>query len=86
MHLLRGAPGARMTDQHLTRNTFEVGTCTGKARFDSAKLAHLVQRRGHKVRQVYRCRHCGGWHLGSNSAREMRWPKPERAERGAEDG
>lgn len=44
-----------------------VSGCLGKARFDTPALAHRVQkRRGRhdKNGTVYRCKHCGGWHIG----------------------
>ena len=50
-------------------------SCAGKVRFDSAALAHAIAKRRGKARKVnhddarrrreaYRCKHCGGWHLG----------------------
>ena len=51
--------------------------CTGKVRFDSALLATQVSkdRRGYgpatkgdrRTREVYRCQHCNGWHLGTSA-------------------
>lgn len=43
-------------------------SCRGKERFDSARLAHAVIRRGestHRPRDAYRCSHCGFYHIGS---------------------
>ena len=42
-------------------------TCMGKVRFASAALAHAVCRRGKRtgrLREMYRCAYCHGWHLG----------------------
>jgi hypothetical protein len=43
-------------------------SCEGKARFSSPNLAlRVLRRRSNRdrpPRQVYRCHHCGGWHLG----------------------
>lgn len=43
--------------------------CDGKERFVSPQLAHDVLRKRKKSgkgakRQVYRCKHCSGWHIG----------------------
>lgn len=41
--------------------------CEGKQRFDSAHIAHKAAKRRRKagvVREVYRCRACGGFHIG----------------------
>lgn len=45
-----------------------MGMCKGKIAFDSAKLAHLIVRREQDTRgkrQVYRCRYCGLYHIGT---------------------
>ena len=40
--------------------------CFGKERFESAILANEVaQREPSKNREGYRCRSCGGWHIGT---------------------
>lgn len=42
--------------------------CDGKVRFDSPQLAHAVARRRKRTKglqQVYRCRHCNGYHQGT---------------------
>lgn len=52
-------------------------SCRGKERFDSARLAHAVIRRGeftHRPRDAYRCSHCGFYHIGS----KLRKVDPER--------
>lgn len=48
--------------------------CDGKVRFASFQRADEVsrerkRRRTRKNRQVYRCAHCGMWHLGSDPAK-----------------
>ena len=64
--------------QRMTGNNRNVADCVGKIRFDSWSLATQVrQERGKRSdqrsrRQVYRCAHCGGFHLGYSS----RKPRP----------
>lgn len=56
--------------------------CTGKVAFDSAVLAHTVMQRGtrtHAPRGVYRCGHCGLFHLAT--AIKKIQPERKRAER-----
>lgn len=62
---------------HDAANVF--ARCAGKVRFASPALAHEVANRrpaNHalrrrrssqraNIRNVYRCPHCGGWHLGT---------------------
>lgn len=48
---------------------FKMAACEGKARFESAVLAHEVLRRRNRQRNkekgsAYHCKLCGGWHLG----------------------
>lgn len=39
--------------------------CEGKQRFDSPHIGYRINRRKKAPkRDVYRCPHCGGWHLG----------------------
>jgi len=50
----------------------EQASCIGKQRFQSAKLAHAVVKRGDKRgkrRQAYRCEYCGFYHLGRSVKR-----------------
>ncbi len=42
--------------------------CLGKWRFEAPALAHAVAVRARVPAQAYRCRHCGGWHVGFASA------------------
>jgi hypothetical protein len=56
--------------------------CTGKVRFDSPALAASVakERKGfgpatkgdRRTRDVYRCQHCNGWHLGTSAGMQSR--------------
>lgn len=51
----------------------EISSCVGKQALPTAALAHAVLRRSmrrgkrgaRRIRQAYRCRHCGFWHLGA---------------------
>lgn len=54
-----------------------IESCQGKTRFFSPALAYRVQRRRQRhnpsrdgeTGQVYRCRFCGGWHIGTSAVR-----------------
>lgn len=56
--------------------------CTGKVRFDSPALAASVakERKGfgpatkgdRRTRDVYRCQHCNGWHLGTSAGMQSK--------------
>lgn len=40
--------------------------CYGKARFDSHNHAmRAIKPAKHGLVNAYRCKHCGGWHLGT---------------------
>jgi len=45
--------------------------CEGKWRFDSRSLANQVAQRSARKhedsRNVYRCPHCGSWHIGTRT-------------------
>ena len=49
------------------------GGCEGKERFETKGMADSVVNRKkgkrHCARQVYSCRACGGWHVGSSLIR-----------------
>lgn len=46
--------------------------CEGKEQFTSAKLAHKAAKRRKGVpREVYRCRCCNCWHIGSPMAKRV---------------
>lgn len=68
-----------MMDHHKVHNQFPIATCVGKHRFETPGLAREIVNRkspkgGRKYRaEVYRCPHCGGWHIGRNGASEMKW-------------
>lgn len=54
----------------------EAADCLGKEAFASHELANAVatrmrRHRGYSV-QIYHCRHCGAWHIGSNAYRRER--------------
>lgn len=61
-----------------TRRHTRASQCTGKIGFDSPALAHEVSRkraarrqgkdRKREPRSLYRCQHCGKWHLGRESS------------------
>ena len=38
--------------------------CIGKHRFDNPQKAHEVAEKARHRVEVYRCRFCGGWHIG----------------------
>lgn len=46
--------------------------CEGKQPFTSAKTAHRVAKRRKHVCEVYRCRFCGMYHLGTPIARDRK--------------
>jgi len=62
---------------------------TGKAKFESAKLAAEVMKRDgarfrtrHKRKgglQPYRCEHCSAWHLGRARQHRLATRRPEHA-------
>ena len=71
-----GAP-QRLPDAMSVREHYEA-SCGGKARFESPALAHAALRRAKSkrsysrrrcrmtdARTMYRCKFCGGWHLGN---------------------
>jgi hypothetical protein len=69
-----------------------IAECFGKSRFDSPAAAHNLlgryrknnrRRNGREHLDVYRCRFCGGWHLGSKSlqSRHYRLPAYDPADR-----
>lgn len=43
--------------------------CIGKHRFDDRRIAAQVSKkfgqRKHGAHSLYRCAHCGGWHIGN---------------------
>ena len=45
--------------------------CQGKETFANPATAHRVVKRRNQIRraknQVYRCKHCGQWHLGTRA-------------------
>lgn len=56
--------------------TFRQSSCVGKVRFDDPAIAravdarrkrHARDRRAMQNHGVYRCRECGGWHIGRQS-------------------
>ena len=49
--------------------------CTGKFRFDNPQLARKAAQR-RVAREAYRCRACGGWHVGNLRPRRFRPRKP----------
>lgn len=55
--------------------------CQGKHRFDSRVMADRVavasRRRRDSAMHAYRCKHCNGWHLGSNKSINKR-PRQQR--------
>lgn len=58
-------------------NEMRLAACFGKEAFESAALAHQVQRRraksgSHRAesrrdQEAYRCRHCSLWHIGKRT-------------------
>ncbi len=57
-------------------NTDPSRGCEGKERFltftQAERVARLARRRKNASRQVYRCRHCQGFHFGSALKRKRR--------------
>lgn len=59
---------------------FSTTSCEGKERFDSPVIAHRVQQRMRKrdrqnrglVAETYRCKLCGGWHIGQRDVKKVR--------------
>ena len=54
----------------------EDGRCTGKQGFDDRTLAHKIARRMRKRgtrTAVYRCIHCGAWHVGGRETFQREW-------------
>lgn len=48
----------------------KLSMCSGKVGFDDVKQAReVVNRRGHGHADVYRCRWCNRWHLGTSQER-----------------
>lgn len=49
---------------------WECTQCQGKHRFDNPQLARTAAERSRKAHEcktsAYRCRYCGGWHVGSS--------------------
>jgi hypothetical protein len=47
-------------------NSKRIAACEGKERFATAQLAHRIARRrqARKPGVMYRCKYCGGWHIG----------------------
>lgn len=58
--------------------------CDGKRRFDSyglaARLAKRSRRHHDTNRDVYRCTHCNGFHIGSIIGKKPRRPRYVEAE------
>lgn len=57
-------------------------TCKGKRRYESFALAKHEARntrrhRDRSVAEAYKCKHCNGFHIGSNWARPKPKPEPE---------
>ena len=55
--------------------------CEGKHRFEDGglakKVAHQSSARKDKRVSAYRCRTCGGWHIGNSNKRNVnRKPRP----------
>ena len=53
-----------------------LAACEGKERFDSPNLARRAAGR-RKGRSFYRCKACGGWHVGRDN-NPAKGPKPKR--------
>jgi hypothetical protein len=55
--------------------------CDGKQRFETYRLAEEVAKRSRRRREsnrhVYRCRHCDGFHIGSQIGRREHRPRME---------
>jgi hypothetical protein len=49
--------------------------CDGKVSFSSPNIAKKAACRK-ASRDIYRCNHCGHWHVGNNSARRAARIKP----------
>lgn len=54
--------------------SLKLAACVGKVAFETASLAQRVARRRARSKaqakgKVYRCQHCGKWHLGRPSAK-----------------
>ncbi len=59
-----------------TRTERQQAGCEGKHRFDDPRLARRVASRSAHTNgdrmSAYRCRLCGGWHIGSNLTKRKR--------------
>jgi predicted SprT family Zn-dependent metalloprotease len=55
---------------------YRLAACEGKERFDSPILARRAAKRK-RGRAHYRCKRCGGWHVGRDN-NPAKWPKPKR--------
>jgi hypothetical protein len=57
-----------MTEAPAREETARLSMCEGKQRFTDAARAKMVtramNRRPGRHANPYRCRHCGGWHVG----------------------
>lgn len=57
-------------------SAWELSACIGKTRFDSYRVASKTLKRRARnqdtQRNVYRCHHCGGYHIGTNPPQKRR--------------
>ena len=60
-------PAAYLKGPEVPRMIERLTGCLGKHRYATPSLASQVAARGHSDNpvEVYRCRACGGWHIGS---------------------